>query len=353
LSRNLRQKICSITKKALPIWGALVLCITIVGCGTTYNTAFDEQWADGQLRTVIQTRHYSPPPFSFKITYSENSEKLTSEKWSEITVPLPNPSGKFLNKHEFLHRGGKPELEGSAQTFTLIRGTNLLIHRFLSEMWVLGTQQFTVFDPITGKDISNPFPPSPARCIFNRSGTICLTAVSGTPVIVDVLSAQTGNPKILAKPPWVGVFRRLEFERLRGFLTDDGQYLVLLPHIESSSYIKRSNFNAEVWSVNGNKEVWPIPLDRKDESFVDAEIVDGKVLILSRMMKNGDVNADSEGFKLINIQGKTVLSTNVPAARTGPIWDPSRNEILFSPFYIWNYKSNTMQRVSIPSMTGD
>jgi hypothetical protein len=238
--------------------------------------------------------------------------------------------------------------------FLSIEGSDLLIHQQLPDATA---QQFMLFDPSTGKDVSQPCPSKPASWVFDRSRKACLTLEGDQAVILDTLSARTGEPRVLARPPWAHVLERLKYGRLKAILTEDKQYLVLLPQIEFPSFITTSNFIVEVFSTNGKTDHWSIPLERNREKFVDAESVDGKVLLLSRLLLD---NGAQDEVKLINMQGETLCSGRISGFTSDHLWNPRNQEVLFlsydmssavlelpRTFLLWNYSSNNVQRISL------
>lgn len=265
-----------------------------------------------------------------------------------VTTPFPDQTSRSTTKREFLRMSGNYD-----HMFTSINGSELLIHQFLPSVT---ERQFALFDPSTGKDIPTLFPSKPARWVFNRSRTACLTLERNQAVILDTLSARHGDPKILARPPWGAAMERLKFQ-INAVLTEDAQYLVLFPYITSSSYVVASNFTCEVWSTNGSVQKWTLPIERKEGKFVDAELIEGKILLLWRnLLPNGA----EDGVELLNTQGEKLYSGKISAFTLDPLWSPKRHEVLFPyyeaegwdrelprTFYVWNYSSNAVQRISV------
>ncbi len=291
-----------------------VLCATLVGCtipipyATNIESANAANWSEGRLRTVVQHDHYLGPIASF-----ESHDKLTYQEWTLLTLQ----TNAWAQKHLLLK-----VKQGGDQSFGLINGSELLVHR--------NGGQISLFDPKTSKDVSKPFPGS---CLFNRSGTACLAYADGKPVILDTLSARAGNPKILARPQWADVPRLIRVTSPTPVLTSDAECIVLFG---------RSGF-VEAWSINGNKERWAIPLERRGDRFLDADVMDGKIIILSQhRMPNG---AEDE-IRLINMKGETLHSEVIPTS-SDVYWDSSRHEVLIacgydkSQFELWNYESNS------------
>jgi hypothetical protein len=161
----------------------------------------------------------------------------------------------------------------------------------------------------------------------------------------------------LARPPWAAVLERLKYGRLKAVLTEDKHYLVLLPQIEFPSFITTSNFIVEVFSTNGTMDHWSIPLERNREKFVDAESVNGKILLLSSLLLDNGAKAE---VKLLNMRGETLSSGSISAFTLDPLWSPRHQEVLFPyyetsssalvlprTFFLWNYSSNNVQRISL------
>jgi hypothetical protein len=209
-------------------------------------------------------------------------------------------------------------------------------------------QQFLLFDPTIGKDISKAFPPMPSTWVFNRSRTACLALLEGKAVILDTLSANANKPKMTARPAWTQALQQV-LRGSKGVLTEDTQYLILLPpNMESLGHNRTaSDLEVKVLSADGDAEICSIPLDRKWDRFMDAESINGKILILSEGI---------EGLKLINMNGETVHAIKIPGySFPDVLWNPARSEILCvapgglpatgSEFPLWNYESNMVQSV--------
>jgi hypothetical protein len=271
---------------------------------------------------------------------------MTSQEWIMVKTPFPDQPNLSTTKREFLRSGGHRNF-----FFSSIRGSDLLIRQTVAGGL---ERQFTLFDAASGKDVSKPFPTNPEWWLFNRSRTACLTVEGGQPVILDTLSAQSGQPKVLARPRWPLSDHTL-YNGHSAALTDDAQFLVLFPYITSSSYVVASNFTCEVWSTNGTSEKWQLPIERKEGKFVDAELVDGKILLLWRGLLS---NGAEDGVELLDKQGKSLHSGKISAFTHGPLWRLERQEILFPyyegsgwdgevsrTYYLWNYSSNTVQQI--------
>jgi hypothetical protein len=319
----------------------LILLSLQLGCGvpSRLDTIDDVEWSEGRLRYVVNPQHFKTPLVNF-----HGHGPMTRQEWYLVSYPCPGEGNERVTKRQFARRRG----ESYKHNYSLIRGSDLLIYHYGG--WPGEAEgQWMLFDPNTGTNVSRAVA-SPT--LFSRSRRMCATMVKADVRVVDTLSARTGEPKVLARPPWAEVLDKLKFGGIKAVLTEDGQRLVLLPHIASPSYVTSSNFVVEVHSSSGSKTQWSIPLERNWEKFVDAEVVDGEVLILSRrLMANG---ADEE-VKLINMNGETVHSQKISAFTAEGLWDPSRHEILFAPsefeptepksprrFYVWNYASNSV-----------
>jgi hypothetical protein len=237
-----------------------------------------------------------------------------------------------------------------------IESSDLLIHQYLPDVT---ESQNMLFDPKTGKDISKPFTSRPATWRFNRSRTACLTLEGNEAVIFDTLSAQTGQPTVLARPPWAKTLHRLQdgFFQHAAILTEDARHLILFPYVASSSSAVASNFTCEVWSTNTMEQNWSIPIELKEGKFVDAELINGEVLLLMRgKIRNGV----EQSVELLGPSGKTLHAGTISASTLEHMWNIKRQEVLFryydnSPadnelprqFYLWNYLSNTVQHVTL------
>ena len=315
------------------------------GTAPTFITADDTIWVDGEIRSIVNHRYYVATAFS------HGSGTLTKQEWLMVTTPFPNQPGRSTEKREFLRMQGNPNPAISDDhLFSFINGSDLLIHALNPPMGHGG--QCLLFDPKVGKDVSKPF----SAWVFNRSRTACLTMEGNQVVILDTLSARTGDPKILSRPPWGAAMEQMKFQ-INAVLTQDAQYLVLFPYITSSSYVVASNFTCEVWSTNGSVKKWTLPIERKEGKFVDAELIEGKVMLLWRnLLPNGA----EDSVELLNTQGNTLHSGKISAFTLDPLWSPERHKILFpyyeaegsdralpQTFYVWNYSSNTVQRIGI------
>jgi hypothetical protein len=318
----------------------------LAGCNqhSTEETVDDILRFNGDLRIIVNLRHYVAPALNI-----HGSGTMTKQEWALVTIPFPDQPGRFVNRREFLRMGGNYE-----HMFLSNEGSDLLIHQRSPD--ATGAQ-FMLFDPATGRDVSNPLPSKPEPLVFDRSRTACLTLEGKQAVILDTLSAGTGEPRVLVRPPWAAVLERLKYGRIKAVLTEDKQYLVLLPHIESPSFITESNFIVEVFATNGNTEHWSIPLERNREKFVDAESVNGRILLLSRLPLD---NGAKDEVKLLSMQGETLCSGKISGSTLDHLWCPKHQEVLF-PYYevssaalklprtfvLWNYASNQVQRISL------
>ena len=154
------------------------------------------------------------------------------------------------------------------------------------------------------------------------------------------------------------VLDRLKYGWFTAVFTEDAEHLILFPYITSSSYVVASNFTCEVWSKNGGVEKFALPIEKKEGKFVDAEMVDGKVLLMWRKLLP---NGAEDGVELLNAQGETLHSGKISAFTHGPLWRPKHQEVLFPyyegpgwgdgelwrTYYLWNYSSNTVQQIKI------
>ncbi len=239
----------------------------------------------------------------------------------------------------------------------LIGGSDLMIR----ESGLLGRRaerQFTLFDPNIGKDISNPFPPEPAPLVYNRSRTACLTLKGGKAVVYDTLSAGIGEPKISERPKWTEPLKRTRHNGwIKPVLTEDTQYLVLLPWIDAAFFDYVTNFNVQVLSTNGEVASWPlitsrippgpVQLEKMAQRFLDAELIDNEIRIL---WYNNDRGTNE--LRLLNMKGETVRSiktsayVGVDTELNSSSWNPPSSSVLFPlliDYSIWNYSSNTIQ----------
>ena len=210
-----------------------------------------------------------------------------------------------------------------------------------------------LFDAEKGKAVSNPIP----FTLFNRSRTAFVASDRTRAAIFNTLSALEGEPAMLAVTSWENQLDRLQFGRLKAVLSEDLQTLIFLPDLASPGDVTRSNFVVEVFSTDGATERWEIPLERNWESFVDAESIDGKIMVLSRILSRGGTAWD---VKLTSMQGKTIHSQQIPAFTGDPVWNPGRHELIFPPlelfglnpkppytFHVWDYRSNTVTSVRL------
>jgi len=330
----------TILKSAIRLFAAIVISAALTGCKfhRAYGNFDDGMWLNNQWRYIACRTHETLPVYGV-LAAGGMSWTTTKKEWTLVTLPPPGQMTFRPKGREFFSIKGD-----DGQRFLLVNGSDFLIHQ--------KGGQCTLFDPQPGKDVTKPFP---APYLFNRSRTAGLIVTNGKTVILDTLSALTGEPKVLAQPPWAPVLERLKYGRLSAYLTEDAQHLVLLPSVESPSYVTSLNFIAEVYSTNGTKEHWSIPLERKWEKFVDAESIDGKILILSRLMLD---NGAEDEVKLTSMQGEMLHSEKVPAS-SQTVWNPPANLLLFPPydfspinhgpaqtFYLWNYSSNTYQEIT-------
>jgi hypothetical protein len=232
----------------------LVAVVTSCKQHRTSKTVDDKIWENGQLRVVVNKTLYEASAFQF-----EGLGTRTKQEWSLITIPIPEQPNQITQKRGFL------SLDGDQYHFLkLIKGNDLLIHQTFSSASVFG-QQFSLFDPNIGKDVSNPFPSVPTeRWLLNRSRTACLFVEEKQAVIRDTLSAKMGEPKVLARPPWADVLERLKYGEYSAVLTEDARHLVLFPYTKSGRLVVASNFTAEVWSIDGSMEKFFLPLERKE-----------------------------------------------------------------------------------------
>jgi hypothetical protein len=337
-----------IPQSVMCLFAAGAIGVALMGCNRNSTAATsiaetfnDTQWLNGELRIIVNRAHYVTPAMSL-----HGGGTMSGQEWILMEFPSLNEATPSVRKKEFLRMGG-----GYHHSFALIGRSDLLIHKLRP---LESDGQCTLFDPKAAKDISGPFP---AARLFNRSRTASLTLIDGKTVILDTLSARTGEPKVVARPAWERVLERFQYGRLKGVLTEDKQFLVLLPQIESPSYVTSSNFVVEVFSTNGNAERWSIPLDRNWEKFVDAESVDGKVLLLSRRLAG---NGTEDEVKLISMRGETLHSGRISAFTLDDLWDTERQEVVFpyyegsgwkselpQTFFLWNYASNSVQKISV------
>src|SRR6266498_428335 len=334
-----------IPRTSMRLFAGTALGVFLAGCNqhSTDETVADTLRLNGELRIIVNVRHYVSPALNL-----HGSGTMTKQQWALVTIPFPHQPGRSIKGQEFLRMGGNYD-----HTFLSIEGSDLLIHQQLPDATA---QQFMLFDPSTGKDVSQPCPSKPASWVFDRSRTACLSLEGDQAVILDTLSARTGEPRVLARPPWAHALERLKYERLKAILTEDKQYLVLLPQIGSPSFITTSNFIVEVFSTDGKTDRWAIPLERNREKFVDAELVDGKILLLSRLLLD---NGAQDEVKLINMQGETLCSGRISGFTSDHLWNLRNQEVLFPcydmssavleqprTFFLWNYSSNKVQRIS-------
>jgi len=323
------------------------ICALVVGCKqrTTSKTVDDKIWVNGELRVVVDTTHYVAPAFNF-----HGSGTRTKQEWTLITIPIPDQPNRATQKREFLRLEGDQD-----HFFSFIKGSDLLLHQVLSNM---SARQLFLFDPKSGKDISKPYPSQPTEWwLANRSRTACMLLEGKQAVIRDTLSAATGEPKQLARPPWAGVLERLKYGEYSAVLTEDACHFVLFSYTRSGRQVVASNFTAEVWSVHGSMEKFFLPLERKEGNFVDAELIGGKVILLWRTLLS---NGAEDGVELVDLRGKTLHAGKISAFTMEHSWDAERDEMLFPyyegpdwdaetsrTFYLWNYSSDSVQRITV------
>ncbi|MGD0814548.1 MAG: hypothetical protein ABSA83_13160 [Verrucomicrobiota bacterium] len=252
----------------------LFLGVAFAGCGREVQVVDDNLWANGVLQSIVETQHYAAKP-DLHPGYSEESDYLNGKDWSLFAFPFPGQTGHSTHRNQFMQKAGEYYVDG----FFSIAGSDLLIH----QSGTLMDRQIMVFNPDSRQDICPPFPSEPGPYAFNRSRTACVVLVNGRAVIYDILSARSGEPKMSARPQWTAAMMRWRemSGRVKPVLAEDAQHLVVLPKFESPGYINATNFFVEAYAANGDKEKWSIPVTRNWEDFVDAELVDGKIMVLS------------------------------------------------------------------------
>lgn len=332
-------------KSATQILLLFILCATFSGCSADSVTETeDRQWANGQLRFIVNTRHYILENSSL----GGGNHRMTGQEWKLITHSFPKRAGQSTTSREFLRMAGE-----NYTSFSLISGSDLLIHHRLDLPGRNSERQFALFDPKTGKDISNPFPPEPAPWVFNRSRTACLTLEEGKAVVYDTLSVGTDEPKISDRPKWTEALKRTRNNGwIKPVLTEDAKYLVLLPWIDGGFFDNVTNFNIQVLSTNGEVASWPlntsrpISLEKMAQRFLDAELIDNEIQILWYNDRG------TNELRLLNVKGETVRSIKTSAYVEVDIelnpssWNPPSDSVLFpllNDYTIWNYSSNTIQ----------
>jgi hypothetical protein len=321
--------------------------VGLTGCKqhSTSKSLEDTIWFNDELHVIVNRRRYVAPFLNF-----HGSGNLARQQWEIVRIPVPDRPGHSMKQRELW------QVEGdSGQWFSFIQGAELLIHQTSSASGIFSRQLF-LFDPNTGKDVSNPFPSTPTDwCLLNRSRTACLLKEGKQAVIRDILSARTGEPKVLARPPWTEVLEWLKYGEFSAVLTEDASHLILFPYIRSPSYVVVSNFVCEVWATNGTVEKFTLPIARGEGKFVDAELVDGEALLMWRTLLP---NGYEDGIELLNAQGETLHSGKVSAFTHDPLWNLQRQEVLFPyyegsgwdgelsrTYYVWNYSSNTVLKI--------
>jgi hypothetical protein len=180
----------------------------------------------------------------------------------------------------------------------------------------------------------------------------------GKAVVYDTLSAGTGDPKISERPKWTEALKQTRNNGwIKPILTEDTQYLVLLPWIDSAFFDHVTNFNVRVLSTNGEVASWPlitskippgpVQLEKMAQRFLDAELIDNEIQILWYNHERG-----TNERRLLNVKGETVRSIKTSAyvgvdTELNPSsWNPPSNSVLFPlliDYSIWNYSSNTIQ----------
>jgi hypothetical protein len=265
--------------------------------------------------------------------------------WNLVTYLTHTPAKGSKGKQKLLSVTG----EQYGSPFRILSGYNFLIH--------LNGDQLIIFDPTTERDISKPIRTDPEICIFNRSRNSCLTLVDGMAAVLDMLSLSSGETKITTRPQWTEALKaavKARNNKPQIILTEDAQSLILLTDIKISEYVAATNFTAEKITADGEKQVWLIPHKRDSEVPTDAELVNGKILILIRALL---INAAEDEIKLVNTQGETLHSTITPASAVGLLWNPPDHKVLvipqgFSPtdfsleFLVWDYESGTLENTT-------
>ena len=331
-------------KSAMQILLLFLLCAAFAGCGTdSFTQVTDRQWANGQLRFIVNSRHYETVSSSL----GGGSSRMTGQEWKLITYSFPKQTGQSTTSQEFLRMTGE-----DYAWFFLIGGSDLMIHE-IGSVGRRADGQFALFDPKIGKDISKPFPPEPAPLVYNRSRTACLTLKAGEAVVYDTLSAGTGEPKISERPRWTEALKRTRHNGwIKPVLTEDTQYLVILPWIDSGFFDNVRNFNIQVLSTNGEVASWPLDtsrpnmLEKMAQRFLDAELINNEIQILWYKEYQG-----TNELRLLNLKGETVCSIKpttsieVDLELNPSSWNPTKNSVLFptlTGYSIWNYSSNTI-----------
>jgi hypothetical protein len=274
-----------------------VIVATLTGCNqhTTFKSLEDTTWFNDEVHVVVNKRHYVAPFLNF-----HGSGTLARQQWDIVKIAVPDRSGHKMKQREFWRVEG-----GDEQWFSIIQGTELLIHQTSATSGTFA-RQFSLFDPNSGKDVSNAFPPTPTDwCLLNRSRTACLLMEGKQVVIRDVLSARTGEPRVLARPPWTKISERLKYGEFSAILAEDAGHLILFPYIRSPGSVVASNCISEVWSTNGTAEKFTLPIQRGEGKFIDAEMVDGKVLLMWRTLLP---NGAEDSVELLNVHGETLHS---------------------------------------------
>jgi len=332
-------------KSTMQILLLFLLCAAFAGCGTdSFTQVTDRQWENEQLRFIVNSQHYELVSSSL----GGGNHRMTGQEWKLITYSFPNQTGQSTTSQEFLRMTGEEYTR-----FFLIGGSDLMIHE-IGSVGRRADGQFTLFDPKIGKDISKPFPPEPAPLVYNRSRTACLTLKAGEAVVYDTLSAGTGEPKISERPRWTEALKRTRHNGwIKPILTEDTQYLVLLPWIDSGFFSNVRNFNIQVLSTNGEVASWPLDtsrpnmLEKMAQRFLDAELIDNEIRIL---WYNNDRGTNE--LRLLNMKGETVRSIKTSAyvgtdtELNSSSWNPPANSVVFPlliDYSIWNYSSNTIQ----------
>ena len=280
-----------------------------------------------------------------------SSGKLIGQKWEMAVVPYPSRSSSFTGVSTLLS-----VKDDSSHSFHVVQSSDLLIHESGSQFWL--------FDPRTKKDVLLPFPSKPAdRYWFNRSRTACLVLQGDQVVIIDTLSAQSGEPKILSRPPWGRDLQRLISYQYstNGFhhpviLTEDASKLLLIPYWKNTG-VGTPNFTGEIWNTNSTKDKFTIPTELKEGNLLDAELIDGEILLMWRnyLSKEG-----VDGVKLLNTRGEILYSGIISATTHGNLWNIKRHQMLFphwtgsgsdgelwSIYYLWDYKSNSARKINL------
>src|SRR6266568_3931974 len=97
-----------------------LLSMAFVGCSTdSFTEITDRQWANGQLKFIVNSRHYE----TYNSSLAGGSSRMTGQEWKLITHSFPKRAGQSTTSREFLRMTGE-----NYTWFLSIGGSDLMIH---------------------------------------------------------------------------------------------------------------------------------------------------------------------------------------------------------------------------------